>query len=102
MRYSAISKLDSKGHEKTLDLAGDCEAVLNGLASSPACANLQANTQAVAPKAAGAGCQTVKELEKTYTFIPPECCPALRTLVTNVSGQDGLLYCRTPFMFGLP
>eukprot|EP00884_Botryococcus_braunii_P017330 jgi/Botrbrau1/4280/Bobra.0390s0020.1 len=66
----------------------DCEAVLNGLASSPACAQLQSNTQIQAPKAAVGDCQTVQALQKTYASIPTECCPALRLLVTKGCACD--------------
>jgi hypothetical protein len=70
----------------------DCEAVLAGLASSPACASLEDNTRKVAPQAADGSCASVQNMLKTFTAgVPAECCPALRTLVTSVTASLALL-----------
>eukprot|EP00884_Botryococcus_braunii_P000525 jgi/Botrbrau1/10473/Bobra.0133s0079.1 len=64
----------------------DCEIVLQGLAGSPTCANLQDNTKKVAGSAASGECATVKKMLATYSSVPGECCPALRSLVVSGCG----------------
>lgn len=66
--------------------SSECETVLNGLAGSPTCAQLQDTTQKYAPTVQNGDCAAVKSVLARFPTTT-ECCPALRRLVTSVSAR---------------